>query len=261
MFTRGHHSAQRREGIVPAVDCAATRIRRNRCPECCVGDSEADFFPFHVAAGLKRSHVLIYPGSQQRVPPSLSPVGDAHPDKEQNRHRSPHRPAMTRRAGHSSQRVGQAGGNRKNTEQLNQVRQWGRILERVRAVRVKEAATIRAPFLDDLLRSHRPLCDGLLCHGVHHGLAIGADNGFPAGIHFRHVLRFDQLHRVVGLQVLNDSLRDQCQRSHDAKWQQHQRHERTRSTQKLPMVSISRRAMPRINAIATAIPTAADTKL
>ena len=33
------------------------------------------------------------------------------------------------------------------------------------------------------------------------------------------------------------------------------------STQKLPMVSICLRATPRMNAIANAIPTAADTKL
>ena len=36
---------------------------------------------------------------------------------------------------------------------------------------------------------------------------------------------------------------------------------RTRSTQKLPMVSISRRAMPRMKAMASAMPTAAETKL
>ena len=36
---------------------------------------------------------------------------------------------------------------------------------------------------------------------------------------------------------------------------------RTRSTQKLPSVSFSFWAMPRMKAIATAMPTAADTKL
>ena len=36
---------------------------------------------------------------------------------------------------------------------------------------------------------------------------------------------------------------------------------RTMSTQKLPIVSICRRAMPRMNAIASAMPAAAETKL
>ena len=36
---------------------------------------------------------------------------------------------------------------------------------------------------------------------------------------------------------------------------------RVMSTQKFPMVSFSVRAMPRMNAIASAIPTAADAKL
>ncbi len=36
---------------------------------------------------------------------------------------------------------------------------------------------------------------------------------------------------------------------------------RVMSTQKLPMVSFSRRAIPRTNAIANAMPTAADVKL
>ena len=35
---------------------------------------------------------------------------------------------------------------------------------------------------------------------------------------------------------------------------------RVRSTQKFPIVSLRRRVMPRITAIATAMPTAADTK-
>ena len=39
------------------------------------------------------------------------------------------------------------------------------------------------------------------------------------------------------------------------------RQERVMSTQKLPMVCIWRRAMPRINAIASAMPVAAEIKL
>ena len=40
-----------------------------------------------------------------------------------------------------------------------------------------------------------------------------------------------------------------------------QRQARTMSTQKLPMVCICRRAMPRMKAIASAMPTAAEMKL
>ena len=83
------------------------------------------------------------------------------------------------------------------------------ILKGMGAVRIKEAAPIRAPLFDDLLRSHRTLRDGLRCNGVHNRLAAGIHDGFTVGAHPLHLLRLDQFHGVIGPQVLHHSLRNQ----------------------------------------------------
>ena len=74
-------------------------------------------------------------------------------------------------------------------------------------------------------------------------------------------LRLHQLRCVVRPEVLHHALRDQHQRKHDEIGSSTHSVPRVRSTQKLPSVFISRRAMPRMNAIASAMPTAADQKL
>ena len=112
-----------------------------------------------------------------------------------------------------------------------------RILEGVRAVRVEEAAAVGAELLDGFLRGDRALRDRL-----------------RAGPSSRR-------HDVVRLEVLDDSLRDEHQRDDDADGQQNPEQARVVSTQKLPIVSCSRRAMPRMKATASAMPTAAETKL
>ena len=98
-------------------------------------------------------------------------------------------------------------------------RSW--ILERMSAVGVEEAAAVGAEFLDDLLRGHRTLRDGLRGDRVHHRLAVGVHRGLAVGAHVLHLLRLNQLHRVVGLQVLHHALRDQHQRADNAERQQH----------------------------------------
>ena len=45
-----HQAAERRERVVPAVDRAAARVGGHRREERRVGDAEADFLAFHVAA-------------------------------------------------------------------------------------------------------------------------------------------------------------------------------------------------------------------
>ena len=109
----------------------------------------------------------------------------------------------------------------KIAEHLDQVGQRRRILERMRAVGVEEAAAVGAEFLDDLLRGHRALRDGLRGDRVHHRLAAGIDRRLAVGVHMLHLLRLDQLRRVVGLQVLHHALRHQHQRADDAERQQH----------------------------------------
>ena len=74
------------------------------------------------------------------------------------------------------------------------------------AVRVEEAAAVGAPFFDDLLRRNGTLGNRPRSDLVHHGLAVGSDHWLPVGIGFLNLLRLNQLHRVVGLQVLNHSL-------------------------------------------------------
>ena len=113
--------------------------------------------------------------------------------------------------------------------------------------------------LDGFLGSDRSLRDHLVGDCVHHRLAVGTDTVCRRDP--LHLLRFDQLHRVVRSEVLHHALRHQQQRADDAERQQHPELDRVRSTQKLPMVSFSRRAMPRMNAMASAMPTAAETKL
>ena len=57
-----HQAAERRERVVPAVDRAAAGVGRHRGEERGVGDAEADFLAFHVAAGLHRADALIGAG-------------------------------------------------------------------------------------------------------------------------------------------------------------------------------------------------------
>ena len=49
------------------------------------------------------------------------------------------------------------------------------------AIGVEEAAAVRAQFLNDFLRSNRPLGDGLLRDGVHHRLSLGVNNRLAVG--------------------------------------------------------------------------------
>jgi hypothetical protein len=47
----------------------------------------------------------------------------------------------------------------------------------MRAVRIEEAATVRAQLFDNLLRSRRPLRDHLLTHRLHHRFAVRPIHG------------------------------------------------------------------------------------
>ena len=126
---------------------------------------------------------------------------------------------MSWRAGHATERVRETGPDGEDAKHFEQIGKRRRILERVRAIRVKESAPVRAVFFDDLLRSHRALCDGLRGDCVHHGFSACIYDSLAVSAHPLHLLRLDQFHRVVGLQVLHHSLRDQEQRSHNAKRQ------------------------------------------
>src|SRR5262249_38138139 len=88
-------------------------------------------------------------------------------------------------------------------------------------IRVEKAAAIGAPFFDDLLRSHRTLRDGLGGDDIHYGLAVGIKSWFAVSIYALNLLRFDQFHGVIGLQILDYALRDEEQRTDNAKRQEY----------------------------------------
>ena len=76
----------------------------------------------------------------------------------------------------------------------------------MRAVGVHEAAAVGSQHLDGFLRGNRPLRDGLLSHRIHHRLAIGIDHRLSVLPDLLHLLRLNNLHCVIGLEVLNHSL-------------------------------------------------------
>ena len=158
---------------------------------------------------------------QQRIAARFRPVGDSDSSEEQNGHGPPDGPAVRLRSRHASQRVRQPRADGEDRKHLDEVGQWRRILEWMSTVGVEETAAVGAVLLDDLLRSHWPLRDGLRCNRIHYRLAFGIDGRLAVGIHMLHLLRFDQLRRVVRLQVLHHSLRDQQQRADHAERQQH----------------------------------------
>ena len=65
-------------------------------------------------------------------------------------------------AGHAAEHVGERGTEREDRDHLHEIRQRGRILERVRGVGIEEAAAIGAQHLDRDLGSDRADRDGLL---------------------------------------------------------------------------------------------------
>src|SRR5215510_15116522 len=119
---------------------------------------------------------------------------------------------MFLRSGHTAERVGQPRRYGEDREHLQQVRERRRVLVWVRAVGVEEAAAVRAPLLDEFLRSDRPLSDLLLGYGLSRRLAVG--------VGFLNLLWINDLGYCVRLQVLRHSASDQQQRADQAERQQ-----------------------------------------
>ena len=128
---------------------------------------------------------------------------------------------MALRSGHAAERVGQARGDGENGKHLQIIAERGGILEGMGAVGIEETAAIGAQHLDGFLRRDRALRDGLVGDRIHHWLAVLADHRLAIRSGLLDLLRFDQLHRVIRLQILHHSLRNQSQRVDDAHRQQH----------------------------------------
>jgi hypothetical protein len=106
-------------------------------------------------------------------------VVELDPD-QQSGHRGPDgghdgedRVALPQVADDAAERTGEAERDHQDEENLNEVRQPVRVLERVRRVRVVEPATVRPELLDHLLARHRTAGNGLrpACEGRDGGVA------------------------------------------------------------------------------------------
>src|SRR5450755_1141791 len=93
-----------------AVVGATTCVGGHRSEERGIGNAEANFFAFHVAARLRRGGLLIN-SAKKWIAFGLGPVGSRDSADEEDSHCSPDRPAVALRAGHASERIGECGGN------------------------------------------------------------------------------------------------------------------------------------------------------
>ena len=179
------------------VDRAATGVGGDGGKQRGLGDTVADLFALHVAgrsggaAGLRRA-------VNKQMGMRLSPVDGGESGGKQHIHGRQHRPAVSRRAGHAAQCIRESSANREDQEHFVEIRERRGVLEGMGAVGVEESAAVGAHFLDDFLRGHWPLRNGL-----------------------RLPRLLERMGRGVGLQVLRNALRDQQQCADDGGRQQH----------------------------------------
>src|SRR5215472_2320216 len=102
---------------------------------------------------------------------------------------------MSLRPRHPTERVSETRRNRKNQDHFEEVRKGSWVLERVRAVGIKESTPVCTEFLDYLLRRHWALRDHLLRYRLGRSLAIGACD--------LSRVRLNEIEGRVRLQVLN----------------------------------------------------------
>ncbi|MEY9245258.1 hypothetical protein ABIF27_005913 [Bradyrhizobium elkanii] len=129
-------------------------------------DAEADLLALHVAPGEAER-------VQRRGAVGLRPIGDGDAGDEQDAHHGEDRPAVALVTDHAAEHVGHGGAEREDRDHLHEVRQRGRILERMRRVGVEEAAAIGAEHLDRNLRGDRSERDALLAAFQRGGIDIG----------------------------------------------------------------------------------------
>src|SRR5215831_6957664 len=118
-----------------------------------------------------------------------------------------------------TKRGSESGTDREYGKHLDQVRERSWIFERMRTVCVEEASTICPKLLDDLLRCNWPLGNCLFGDCIRDWVAGTVCYGLSVGTKSLHLHRLNQLHTVVGLQVLHDSLRNEHKRADEAKRQ------------------------------------------
>ncbi len=163
-------------------------------------------------------------------------VDDGDDEAPERRHEAEDRPALATVADEQPVGARQREGDDEQQEDLEEVGQGGGVLERVGGVGVEVAAAVGAELLDGLLRGDEAALDDLRAAG---------------GRRDRRGLR----------EVLDDAAeRAAATAATTAIGSSTRTTARTRSTQKLPMVAPDERARPRTSAMATARPTAGETK-
>ena len=162
------HAAERGERVMHGIDGAAGGRGGDHREQRRGDDAEADFLAFHVAAG-----------EAERVEHGRAigfrPVADRHAGDEQHAHDGENRPALALVADHAAEHIGERCAEREDREHLDEIRQRGRVLERMRGIGIEEAAAIGAEHLDRDLRGDRPHRDGLLGAFQRGGVDIGAE--------------------------------------------------------------------------------------
>ena len=172
-----------------AVHGPAGGVRCHRREQGRIGDPEADLLAFHVAA-LKPER------GQGRIAGGLGPVGDGDAREKQKAHGGQDGPTLALVADHATEDVGERRAKGEDRDHLDEVRQGGRVLERVGGIGVEEPAPVGAQHLDRDLGGDRPNRDRLL-------------------------RAFERCRFNVRRQRLRDALPDEKQGIRDAERQQH----------------------------------------
>ena len=124
----GNDATERHEGVVHGVDRAAACICGGGCKEGGVGDAEADFLTFHIAATLHYGGCRVYV-MQKWIAVAFGPVGDKDAGKEKRGHGGEDGPAVARRLDHPAQCYRERAGDYEDGEHLQEVCEGIRILE------------------------------------------------------------------------------------------------------------------------------------
>ena len=108
MLTSGTRPPSGVIAVVHRVDRAARRVGRDGRPQRRIGDAEADFLAFHVAARLHcGGRVHRHRARRSRIAGCFRPIGGRDPGEEQQRHRTPGSPIPAARRRPSAEHVGQ----------------------------------------------------------------------------------------------------------------------------------------------------------
>ena len=191
-----------------------------------IGDAEAGFLAFHVAAALHGGDGLVgtQPG-KQGVALLLEGHRADRKHQENHRHGREYRPALARIADHAAESEAERGRDQEDRQHLDEVGQRRRVLVGMRRVGVEEAAAVGAEHLDRFLRGDRTHGQGLgLRRGrLRHGIALVVLERLAGGIELGIVVfrDFQCRHVLVGVEILDGALthqehgKDQRERQQD----------------------------------------------